>query len=105
MNIIDRQLQQNLNKVNKWARENEFKFSKFKTKYVHFCPLRNMYNVLKTDDSEIPVINEYKLLDVIFDKKTFIHPTHKISKKTNQPVPNNFCESFPTLSGELTIKL
>ena len=37
--------------------------------------------VLKIDDSEIPVVNEYKFLCIIFDKKTFIHSTHKIPKK------------------------
>ena len=60
MNIVERQLQLNLNKVNKWARENRFKFSKSKTKRVHFCSLRKMHHdpVLKIDDSEIPVVNE-----------------------------------------------
>ena len=77
MNIVERQLQQNLNKVNKWTRENEFKFFKSKTKCVHFCSLRKMHNdpVLKIDDSEIPVVNEYKFLAVIFDKKNF-HSFH-----------------------------
>ena len=71
MNIVERQLQLNLNKVNKWARENGFKSSKSKTKCVHFCSLRKMRNdpVLKIDDSEIPVVNEYKFLGIIFDKK------------------------------------
>ena len=71
MNIVERQLQQNLNKINKWARENGFKFSKSKSKCVHFCSLRKMHNdsVLKIDDSEILVVNEYKFLGVIFDKK------------------------------------
>ena len=106
MNIVEQQLQLNLNKVNKWARENGFKFSKSKTKCAHFCSLRKMHNdpVLKIDDSEIPVVNKYKFLGVIFDKKlSFI--SHIRYLKTNQPMPNNFCESLPTQSGELTIKL
>ena len=71
INVVERQLQLNLNKVNKWARENGFKFFKSKTKCVHFCSLRKMHNdpVLKIDDSEIPVVNEYKFLGVIFDKR------------------------------------
>ena len=71
MNIVERQLQLNLNKVNKWARENGFKFSKSKTKCVPFCSLRKIHNdpVLKIDESEIPVVNEYKFLGIIFDKK------------------------------------
>ena len=73
MNIVEQQLQQNLNKVNKWARENGFKFSKSKTKCMHFCSLRKMHNdpVLKIDDSEIPVINEYKFLCIIFNKNFY----------------------------------
>ena len=72
-NIVERQLQLNLNKVNKWARKNGFKFFKSKTKCVHFCSLRKMHNdpVLKIDESEIPDVNECKFLGVIFDKKNF----------------------------------
>ena len=69
MNIVERQLHLNLNKVNKWARENGFKFSKSKTKCVHNDP------VLKIDDSKIPVVNENKFLGIIFDKKNF-HSSH-----------------------------
>ena len=56
-------------KVNKWGRENGFKFFKSKTKCVHFCSLRKMHNdpVLKIDDSEIPVVNKYKFLGVIIN--------------------------------------
>ena len=82
MNIVERQLQLNLNKVNKWARENGFKFSKSKTKCVHFCSLRKMHNdpLLKIDDSEIPVINEYIFLGIIFDKKLSFIPHIKYLK-------------------------
>ena len=34
---IERQLQQVLNNLSKWSRENGFKFSKSKTKCLHFC--------------------------------------------------------------------
>ena len=82
MNIVERQLQQNLNKVNKWARENGYKFSKSKTKCVHFCSLRKMHNdpLLKIDDSEIPVVNEYKFLGIIFDEKLSFIPHIKYLK-------------------------
>ena len=97
MNIVERQLQQNLNKVNKWARENGFKFSKSKTKCVHFCSLRKMLNdpVLKIDDSEIPVVNEYKFLSVIFDKKLSFIPHIKYLKKQINPCPTNFASHCP----------
>ena len=58
MNIVEQQLELNLNKVNKWARENGLEFSKSKTKCVHFCSLRKVHNdpLLKIDDSKIPVV-------------------------------------------------
>ena len=97
MNIVERQLQQNLNKVNKWVRGNGFKFSKSKTKCVHFCSLRKMLNdsVLKIDDSEIPVINEYTFLGVIFDKKLSFNPHIKYLKTQINPCPTAFVSRCP----------
>ena len=46
MNIVERQLQLNLNKINKWARENGLKFFKSKTKCMHFCSLGKMHKDL-----------------------------------------------------------
>ena len=40
MDIIERQLQQGLNKLQTWSDENDFKFSKTKTKCMHFCNKR-----------------------------------------------------------------
>ena len=37
MGTIERQLQQNLNKIENWTTSNGFKFSKSKTQCVHFC--------------------------------------------------------------------
>ena len=43
MATIERQLQQNLYKIENWATSNGFKFSKSKTQCVHFCHCaRNM---------------------------------------------------------------
>ena len=98
MNIVERQLQLNLKKVNKWARENGFKFSKSKTKCVHFCSLRKMLNdpVLKIDDFEIPVVNEYKFLGIIFDKKKLSFIPHiKYLKKQINPRPTTFASRCP----------
>ena len=44
MHTIERQLQQCLNKIQKWALENGFKFSKTKTQCMHFCQLRGIHN-------------------------------------------------------------
>ena len=76
MHTIERQFQQCLNKIQKWALENGFKFSKTKTQCMHFCQLRGLHNdpVLKLDDVEIPVVDQYKFLGVIFDRKLSFIP-------------------------------
>ena len=62
---IERQLQQNLNKIeNKienWATSNSFKFSKSKTLCARFCQLRKQHDdpVLHLYESPIPVVEEY----------------------------------------------
>ena len=53
MRTIERHLQQNLNKIEHWATNNGFKFSKLKTQCVHFCQLRKQH-----DD---PVLTLYPL--------------------------------------------
>ena len=76
MHTIERQLQQCLNKIQKKALEDGFKFSKTKTQCMHFCQLRGFHNdpVLKLDGVEIPVVDQYKFLGVIFDKKLSFIP-------------------------------
>ena len=76
MHTIERQLQQCLHKIQKWALENSFKFSKTKTRCMHFCQLRGLHNdpVLKLDGVEIPVVAQYKFLGVIFDRKLSFIP-------------------------------
>ena len=44
MATIERQLQQNLNKIENLATSNGFKFSKSKTQCVHFCQLRKQHD-------------------------------------------------------------
>ena len=81
MRTAEHQLQQCINKITRWANTNRFKISKSKTRCVHFCLLRKMHNdpLIKLGDTEMPVINEYKFLGVIFDRKlSFI--SHKIFK-------------------------
>ena len=67
----ERQLQQCINKITHWANTNRFKISKSKTRCVHFCQLRKMHNdpFIKLEETEIHVVNEYKFLGVIFDRK------------------------------------
>ena len=83
----EHQLQQSINKINKWATINGFKISKTKTQCVHFCQLRKMHNdpTLKLDDSEIPVVSQYKFLGIIFDRKlSFIPYIQYIKDKCNK---------------------
>ena len=75
MNNAERNLQMNLNKVNNWALENGFRFSKTKTQCVHFCRQRSCYREpdLTIDGVKIPTADEVKFLGIIFDRKlTFI---------------------------------
>ena len=83
----ERQLQQIINKINKWATINGFKISKTKPQCMRFCQLRKMHNdpTLKLDDSEIPVVSQYKLLGIIFDRKlSFIPHIQYIKDKCNK---------------------
>ena len=62
MASIERQPQLCLNKVEKWADENGFKFSKTKTVCMHFCNKRKLHSdpTLTIYNSQIPVVCEKK---------------------------------------------
>ena len=79
MNIIERQLQQFLNKLQTWSEENGFKFSKSKTKCTYLCNIRGVQPdpELYLDKTKIEVVSEFKFLGVIFDKKlSFLPSSH-----------------------------
>ena len=82
MATIERQLQQNSNKIENWATSNGFKFSKSKTQCVHFCQLRKQHDdpVLHLYGSPIPVIEESKFLGILFDRKLSFIPHIKYLK-------------------------
>ena len=71
METNERQLQQSLNKIEKWATSNGFKFWKSKKKCLHFCQLHKQHYdpVLQLYGSPIPVVEESKFLGMIFDRK------------------------------------
>ena len=79
---IERQLQQNLNKIENWATINGFMFSKSKTCCVHFCQLRKQHDdpVLHLYGSPIPVVEESKFLGILFDRKLCFIPHIKYLK-------------------------
>ena len=83
MSIIERQLQLCLNKLQQWATDNGFRFSKTKTLCMHICQKRGLHldPQLFLDKSPIPVVEETKFLGVIFDRKLSIIPHLKYVKK------------------------
>ena len=79
---LERQLQQNLNKIENWAASNGLKFSKSKAQCVHFCQLRKQHDdpVLHLYGSPIPVVEESKFLGILFDRKLSFIPHIKYLK-------------------------
>ena len=83
MSIIERQLQLCLNKLQQWATDNSFRFSKTKTLCMHICQKRGLHldPQFFLDKSPIPVMEETKFLGVIFDRKLSFIPHLKYVKK------------------------
>ena len=82
MATIERQLQQNLNKIENWATSNGFKFPKSKTQCVHSCQLRKQHGdpVLHLYGSPIPVVEESKSLAFYLIENSVLYPILNISK-------------------------
>ena len=76
MQTIERQLQLCLNKIQKWADENGFRFSKSKTVCMHFCNKRKLHPdpTLLLDGTAIPLVTETKFLGLMFDSKLNFKP-------------------------------
>ena len=90
IDVIERQLQLQLNKLEKWANENGFKFSPTKTVAVHFCKKRKCIRQpdLKLNKERLPVKDEVRFLGVIFDSKLSFLPHLKDLKKRCQTALN-----------------
>ena len=101
MATIERQLQQNLNKIENWATSNSFKFSKSKAQCVHFCQLRKQHDdpVLHLYGSLIPVVEESKLLGILFDRKLSFIPHIKYLKAKCLKGIESFKSAFPYFLG------
>ena len=82
MRTIERHLQQCINRIENWASHNGFKFSKSKTQCVHYCQLRKVHNdpELYLYGSLIPVVEDFKFLGVLFDRKLSFIPHIKYLK-------------------------
>jgi hypothetical protein len=65
-----------LKKIELWADNNGFQFSKSKTVCMHFCNKRTPHPEpsLTLDNTEIPVVNEMKLPGIIFNCKLTFKP-------------------------------
>ena len=84
MHTIKWQLQQVLNNLSKWSSENGFKFSKTKTKCMHFCQSKKLHldPELTLDGVQTEVVPEFKCLGLLFDSKlTFILHINYLSNK------------------------
>ena len=92
---IDRQLQQQLNILEKWTNENGFKFSPTKTVAVHFCRKTSCIKQHKLHlyDRQLPVKDETRFLGVIFDKKLSFIP-HIKDLKTRCKIALNALKIF-----------
>ena len=82
MRTIEIHLQQCINRIEKWASHNGFKFSKSKTQCVQFCQLRKVHDdpELYLYGSLIPVVEDFKFLVVLFDRKLSFIPHIKYLK-------------------------
>ena len=82
MRTIEINLQQCINRIEDWALHNGFKFSKAKHNCVHFCQLRKEHDdpELYLYGSLIPVVEDFKFLGIIFDRKLSFIPHIKYLK-------------------------
>ena len=90
MAIIERHLQQYLNKLQTWSDENSFKFSKTKTKCGNFCQLRGHHQdpELHLDNTSIEVVPEFNFLGVVFNRKLYFLPYIKALKEKSYKALN-----------------
>ena len=90
IHTIERQLQQCLTRIEKWADRNGFRFSKTKTVCMHFCNLRKLHPEpeLTLYGSAIPLVDQFKFLGVIFDRKLSFIPHIKYIKTKCQKALN-----------------
>ncbi|MCG8430697.1 MAG: endonuclease/exonuclease/phosphatase family protein [Candidatus Omnitrophica bacterium] len=91
MPTIERQLQLQLNSIQKWADTNGFKFSPEKTAAVHFCNKKKKHadpDLYLNGNRKIPVQDQAKFLGVLFDKKLSFIPQLKQVKQNAMSAMN-----------------
>ena len=89
IDAIQRKLQHNIHRLEKWTLENGFTISKNKTVAMHFCPDKKcMDPVLKLDKDPIQFVKEAKFLGLIWDTKLTFEPHIKYLKARCQKALN-----------------
>ena len=90
MHTIERKLQQVLNNLQTWSDTNGFKFSKSKTKCMHFCQRRKHHPDpdLYLNGTRIEVVPNFKFLGLIFDSRLTFRPHIKSLKDKCQKALN-----------------
>ena len=87
--IIERKMQQCINKILRWTMKNGFKISSNKTKCMHFCQIHKMHNqpIQTLNGSEIPISQQYKFLGITVDPKlSFIPHIKQLRIKCKQAI-------------------
>lgn len=87
LSSCERQLQITINKLTKWADQNGFRFSTQKTTAVLFTQTRGVFPdpVLKLNNIEMQVKQEYKFLGITFDRKlNFLAHINTLKTKANK---------------------
>ncbi|GBN84963.1 putative RNA-directed DNA polymerase from transposon BS [Araneus ventricosus] len=84
INLIERQLQNAVNKLLIWCNDNGHTLSLTKSSCVHFCRKRGMHPdpVIRIYDTVIPVVEKIPFLGIIFDRKlTFLPHVLQLRKR------------------------
>ncbi|GBM04797.1 hypothetical protein AVEN_20230-1 [Araneus ventricosus] len=76
MRLIERQLQNAINKIVSWCDEKGHTLSAEKSKRVHFCRKRDIHAdfILSIRNDAIPIVDEIRFLGVIFDRRLTFPP-------------------------------
>ncbi|XP_055925872.1 uncharacterized protein LOC129957542 [Argiope bruennichi] len=84
MNLIERQLQNAVDRVVNWCNNNGHTISPEKSRCIHFCRKRNIHSdpVILIRNMAIPVATEIRFLGVVFDRKlTFLPHILQLRKR------------------------
>ncbi|GBM34961.1 hypothetical protein AVEN_240335-1 [Araneus ventricosus] len=99
MHLVERQLQNAVNKLVAWCDKNGHSISPEKRRCVHFCRKRKLHldPAIHIQNIAIPIVNDIRFLGVIFDRKlTFIPHILHLRKKCERSL--NILKVLPKTS-------